>query len=377
MTKSPSSTPASSEAVANTAEITILDPLVHDNGEYHLATRNGAQAAKAGELEDQIHNVRWANYQISGVLEILRDSIHRDAIDENLNSREMIIGVAELYKKFREILDSFRAIFRHLSPLTIDTATNAPVLSSENADSIRTFLAKASHHLPTPNKQLASSRSAEFDLTPNHQLISLFEKIMEDHQILSNPRYLTRIFEIIHQYLSAVLNTTDWALQYTIQSTAAQVSSLRNAAENFHQQAESAETFDLAIDGETVALWESFLYEIELVFGEALVNIFDILGENVSWLLKELDVDSIRKVLRECHRDLKAIQEQREAKRVWNDQHELTRQKNVLARFLSPSQPNEDKTPFAVLNAKINDISTIITRLEATIAAKSNFPPRP
>ncbi|MCC7432590.1 hypothetical protein IT412_03635 [Candidatus Peregrinibacteria bacterium] len=358
--------------------IIVAAPIVHDNGEYHQSTRDGAQAAMAGQLEGRMHDVRWANQQISGLLEVLRDSVHREAIDHNLRNREIIIGVSELYKLFRDILERFRAIFRHLAPLAIDTETNAPVFSIDNTTSVMNFLSHAKKELPIPHPKVSAPPSGDFNLTPNQELIDLFARIVEDMDILKNPQYLGKIFKIVNEYLVVVMNTTDWALQWTMQSTAEQVSSLDGAAKNFHQQAESSELYDLQVDPETLILWESFLYEIELVFGEALVNVFDILGSNVSWLMQELDVDDLRRVLRECHRDLKSLQERKQAKSEWTERRQLEEGRRFasILNIFTQADP-EDKTSFSALNQQINGVSTIITRLESTIAGKSKFPPRP
>lgn len=358
--------------------IIIAAPVVYDKGEYHQSTRDGAQAVMAGQMESRMHDVRWANQQISGLLEVLRDSAHREAIDHNLRNREIIIGVSELYKLFRDILDRFRAIFRHLAPLAIDTETNAPIFSSDNTTSVMNFLSHAKKELPIPYPKVNAPPSGDFNLTPNQELIDLFKRIMEDMDMLNNPQYLGQIFQIVREYLIAVMNTTDWALQWTMQSTAEQISSLGGAAKNFHQHAESSELYDLQVNQETLILWESFLYEIELVFGEALVNIFDILGSNVSWLMQELDVDDLRRVLRECHRDLKSLQERKQAKSEWTERRQLEEGRRFasILNIFTQADP-EEKTSFSELTQQINGIYAVISRLESLVAGKSKFPPKP
>ena len=340
---------------------------------YHNEVRLGAQAAKGGELEQASLDIDFANYQASQLLQLLRQSPQNKAIEEAFNQRELIVSVSNLYKLFKDILRQFKFIFSNLVPLHIDPETNTPVFNLENAKSILDFLSFAHREIPNIPPLVLAANTKEISLSPNQELITLFFNVVEDESILENTAYLTKVFTLVSEYLNAVVKATDLELKKTIHSTASQVNALKLAAFNFGEQAEAKEVFDIEIDQETLQLWESFLFEIELVFAEASVKVISILGKNVKWLLEEIDVDDIRRILRECHRDLKKLQSLKREKLDSLDAQPLST-RGIFAKVFSTSNPVATSS-FGELNKKIEHITSLISRLEATIEGKKSLPP--
>lgn len=351
-------------------------PIVADKGEFHLAARMGAQAEVGGKLQETVTDLQFSNYQAGQFLDMLRETALKSSIDRALSQQDVVIAIADLNRVFRDVLNRLQGIIRHfLVPLEIDTATNMPALNTTNAGELRTRLDAARQGMTLlPGMKSEGPVHGKIELTPNSELLDLFTAMTMREGFLDNPQNVIRVFNVVDRYLRAVTENTGIGIAATVLSTHQQISHLQGAAGSFHEQAEAAEVFGLEHDGDTLASWEGFLTEIELVFAEAVVRVHELYGENVRWLTSELNLDDIRKVLRDAHQGRKALEEQKATKRLL-DERAQARENSFFTR-LTTREVQRDSTPYAVIQQRMTHLTDTIARLNQLIADKAKLPPK-
>ncbi len=346
-------------------------PVVVDKGDYHLAVRGGAEAEIGAQYADMAQDVQWANYQISQILHVFRESDLHRGVNDALHQRAILHDIGALNRVFRELLSRLKSIIRSfVVPMHMDNATGLPALNTTNTQMLRTKLSAARDEMRFLPKSESSAEKQPAVLAPNHEMMGLFDRIGNEPRFLEEPRNVIQVFEIVDAYLKAVIQTTGIGLASTVYHTSQQIHHLQGATDAMHDQAEAAEVFEMPHDDETTGTWHGLLSEIELVFAEAVVRAHALYGENIRWMLGELDMDEIRKALREIHLERKKLEGQKSAKRQAQTADE-ERSTSVIKRLFTRA-PEKDPTPFGIIHQWIDKLSQHIGDMEKLIDSKKD-----
>jgi len=128
-------------------------------------------------------------------------------------------------------------------------------------------------------------------------MIGLVEELNKNENFFEDPSNAMMVLNVVSTYVNSVLKCTKIGVASTMYFTSERVKEMSGVAGSLHEQAEAAEVFAFEHDEETLNTWYEFLIQIELTFAEAVIRLEKIYGENLNFLVGNLDSSKVAKLL--------------------------------------------------------------------------------